>query len=201
MKTLLLVDVQNDFIPGGSLPVPDGDRIIRPINRLQERFALIVATQDWHPRDHVSFASNHEGKKPFDVIDLDGVEQILWPDHCVQETEGARFHPELETKRIEAIFRKGVDREIDSYSGFYDNGHLRSTGLAGYLKEKNATDLFFGGLAADICVYFTIKDALEEGFKVTVLEDAVQALDETIYANIVRELTEKGVRFAKSDDL
>ena len=192
MKALVLVDVQNDFIPGGSLEVPGGDRIIEPINRIQEQFELVIATQDWHPPDHVSFASNHEGLKPFDVIDLNGMDQILWPDHCVQGTEGAQFHPNLETNRIEAVFRKGTSPYIDSYSGFYDNGHQKTTGLAGYLREKGARHLYFGGLAADICVYFTIKDAMEEGFKVTLIEDAVCALIDKDYEDRKRDLRELG---------
>ncbi len=143
MKALILVDVQNDFTVGGALEVPGGDGIIEPINRIQERFELVIATQDWHPSDHASFASNHKGKEPFDVIDLHGIEQTLWPDHCVQGSKGAQFHPGLETNRIEAIFRKGMAREIDSYSGFYDNGHQRTTGLTGYLREKGAENLYF----------------------------------------------------------
>ncbi len=201
MKTLVLVDVQNDFTPGGSLEVPEGDRIIEPLNRVQESFDLVVATQDWHPPDHVSFASNHMGKKPFDVIEVLGMEQTLWPDHCIQGTEGAEFHPGLVTNRIEAIFRKGTAREIDSYSGFYDNGRMKSTGLAGYLREKGAVDLYFGGLAADICVYFTIRDALREGFKAAVLEDAVYPLDEEDYGKKQRELEKNGVRFIGSGSL
>ncbi|MFW5773734.1 MAG: bifunctional nicotinamidase/pyrazinamidase, partial [Tangfeifania sp.] len=177
MKTLILIDIQNDFIPGGPLEVPGGDEIIPVVNNLQEKFDLVVATQDWHPQNHVSFASNHEGKEPFDKIELDDMEQILWPDHCVQNTRGAEFHPELKTAKVEAIIRKGMDPKIDSYSGFYDNGHKKSTGLTGYLKEKGADELYFAGLAADVCVYFSIKDALKEGFSTTLIEDATRALD------------------------
>ena len=201
MKTLILVDVQVDFIPGGSLEVPDGDSIIGPLNRVQDRFDLVVATQDWHPPDHVSFASNHKGKKPYDVIEVHGMAQTLWPDHCVQGSKGAGFHPDLDSNRIEAIFRKGTAREIDSYSGFYDNGHLKSTGLAGYLREKGARDLYFAGLAADICVYFTIEDALEEGFKAAVLTDGVCALDAEGYEKKRRELEEKGAAFVSTGEL
>lgn len=201
MKTLILVDVQNDFTAGGALAVPGGDGIIEPINRIQDRFELVIATQDWHPLDHVSFASNHEGKKPFDVIDLNGMEQTLWPNHCIQGSRGAEFHPGLETNRIETVFRKGMAREIDSYSGFYDNGHRKTTGLAGYLREKGAEDLYFGGLAADICVYFTIRDALEKGFKVTLIADAVCPLVEEEYDEKRRELREQGVDIIKSGEL
>ena len=201
MKTLILVDVQNDFTAGGALEVPGGDGIIEPINRIQDRFELVIATQDWHPLDHVSFASNHEGKKPFDVIDLNGMEQTLWPNHCIQGSRGAEFRPGLETNRIETVFRKGMAREIDSYSGFYDNGHRKTTGLAGYLREKGAEDLYFGGLAADICVYFTIRDALEEGFTATLIEDAVCPLDKKDYEKKKRELREHGVDIIRSGEL
>jgi nicotinamidase/pyrazinamidase len=201
MKTLILVDVQSDFTAGGALEVPGGDGIIEPINRIQDRFELVIATQDWHPPDHASFASNHEGKKPFDVIDLHGVEQTLWPDHCVQGSRGAEFHPSLETNRIETVFRKGMAREIDSYSGFYDNAHRKTTGLAGYLREKEAENLYFGGLAADICVYFTIRDALDEGFKVTLIEDAACPLDGKDYEEKRRELWEQGVDIVRSEEL
>jgi nicotinamidase/pyrazinamidase len=201
MKTLILVDVQSDFTAGGALEVPGGDGIIEPINRIQDRFELVIATQDWHPPDHASFASNHEGKTPFDVIDLHGVEQTLWPDHCVQGSRGAEFHPSLETNRIETVFRKGMAREIDSYSGFYDNAHRKTTGLAGYLREKEAENLYFGGLAADICVYFTIRDALDEGFKVTLIEDAACPLDGKDYEEKRRELWEQGVDIVRSEEL
>ncbi len=201
MKTLILVDVQNDFTAGGTLEVPGGDGIIEPINRILDRFELVIATQDWHPPDHASFASRHEGKKPFDVIDLHGMEQTLWPDHCVQGSGGAQFHPGLETNRIETVFRKGMAREIDSYSGFYDNGHRKTTGLAGYLREKGAEVLYFGGLAADICVYFTIRDALEEGFTATLIEDAVCPLNEEEYEEKKRELWEQGVDIIRSGEL
>lgn len=143
MKTLVIVDVQNDFIPGGALAVPGGDEIIDLINQLQPRFELIIATQDWHPVNHSSFAASHAGKNEFEKIEWQGQQQVLWPLHCVQNTDGANFHPDLETSRIETIFRKGTNVKIDSYSGFYDNAHLKSTGLSGYLKEKGATDLLF----------------------------------------------------------
>jgi nicotinamidase/pyrazinamidase len=201
MKALILVDVQNDFMAGGTLEVPGGDGIIEPINRIQDTFELVIATQDWHPPNHGSFASNQEGKKPFEVIDLHGIEQTLWPDHCVQGSRGAEFHPNLEMNRIEAIFRKGMAREIDSYSGFYDNGHRRTTGLAGYLREKGVENLYFGGLAADICVYFTIRDALEEGFTATLIEDAVCPLDDKDYDEKKRELWEQGVDIIRSEEL
>lgn len=201
MKTLIIVDVQNDFIPGGSLSVVGGDEIVPVINDLQEKFDLVVATQDWHPQNHMSFASNHKGREPFEKMEIGGMEQILWPDHCVQNSEGAKFHPGLETKPIEAIIRKGMDPEIDSYSGFYDNGHKKSTGLAGYLREKGAKDLYFCGLAADVCVYFSIKDALKEGFSATLIEDATRALDDNKFEEIKKELQGKGMKTLDSKSL
>ena len=151
MKTLIIVDVQNDFIPGGALEVPEGDQIIPVINSIQEKFDLVVATQDWHPANHSSFASNHDGMKPFGKIEWRGAEQILWPDHCVINSKGADFHPDLKMDKVEAVFRKGMDWKIDSYRGFFDNGHEKNTGLVGYLRERNAGELYFCGLAADFC--------------------------------------------------
>ncbi len=201
MKALIIVDVQNDFMPGGQLEVPQGNMIVPIINRLQKCFDLVVATQDWHPQNHKSFASNHSNKKPFDKMVLNGLEQILWPGHCVQSSLGAEFHPELETDKIAAIFRKGMDPEIDSYSGFYDNGHKLSTGLAGYLKEKGITELYFCGLAADICVYYTIKDSLKEGFSATLIEDASRPLNNTDFIKIKKELTGESVHIIKSNEM
>ena len=200
MKALLIVDVQNDFMPGGSLEVPHGAMIVPLINQLQKYFDLVVATQDWHPQNHKSFASNQSNKKPFEEIDLQGMKQTLWPDHCVQGTKGAEFHPELETYKIAAIFRKGMDPEIDSYSGFYDNGHQISTGLTGYLKEKGVTEIYFCGLASDICVYYTIKDSLKEGFSATLIEDASRPLSIDAFASIKSELRKMGVRIINSNE-
>ena len=198
MKTLVITDAQNDFMPGGALAVPDGDQIIPVINRIQDKFSLVVATQDWHPQNHSSFASNHDGKKPFDRIEWHGLEQILWPDHCVINSQGAEFHADLKTDKIEAVFRKGMDRDIDSYSGFYDNGHKKSTGLAGYLRERNAMELYFCGLAADFCVNYSIMDALNEGFNGTLIEDATRPIDPEKYKKIRDILTSKGCRILKS---
>jgi nicotinamidase/pyrazinamidase len=176
MKALLLIDIQNDFLPGGALAVPEGDQVIPVVNQLQPHFDLVVATQDWHPPDHKSFAANHPGNNPFDVIELQGQEQVLWPAHCVQGTPGADFAAALQLNRVEAIFRKGMDPGIDSYSGFFDNGHLKSTGLADYLHSKKITQVFVAGLAGDYCVYFTAKDALLEGFKTFLVEDACRPI-------------------------
>ncbi|WP_114778634.1 bifunctional nicotinamidase/pyrazinamidase [Botryobacter ruber] len=176
MKALVLIDIQNDFLPGGALAVPEGDQVIPIVNRIQEHFDLVVATQDWHPENHKSFASNHEGKNNFEVIQLQGLEQVLWPDHCLQGTPGAAFSEDLQMNKVEAIFRKGMDPEIDSYSGFYDNGYLKSTALADYLRNKQVSEVYVAGLAGDYCVYFTAKDALKEGFKTFVVEDACRPI-------------------------
>jgi len=201
VKTLIIIDAQNDFMPGGNLEVPKGDLIVPVINRMQKNFDLVIVTQDWHPQNHKSFASNHSNKKPFDVINLNGIKQILWPDHCVQGSKGAEFHPDLEINKIAAIFRKGMDPEIDSYSGFYDNGHRISTGLSGYLKEKGITEICFCGLAADICVYYTIKDSLKEGFSATLIEDASLPLNNDSFISIKNELIKLGVRIIKSNEI
>lgn len=198
MKTLIIIDVQNDFMPGGSLEVAGGDAIVPVINHIAGDFDLVLATQDWHPPNHQSFASNQVGKKTFEKIQLHGIEQVLWPDHCVQSSVGAEFHPQLNTAPIEAIFRKGMDPEVDSYSGFYDNGHQKSTGLAGYLREKKAVELYFCGLAADICVYYSIKDALKEGFSCWLVEDAVRPLDANHYKQLKKELLQEGVKVIRS---
>ncbi|MCL6219687.1 bifunctional nicotinamidase/pyrazinamidase [Zunongwangia pacifica] len=200
MKALLLIDVQNDFMPGGALAVPDGDTIVPIINKLQHQFDLVLATQDWHPEGHASFASKH-GKNVYEVIDLNGIDQVMWPDHCVQGSKGADFHPELKLDKIEAIFRKGTNPEIDSYSGFYDNAHLKSTGLSGYLKEKGVTDLYFAGLAGDFCVAFSVKDALAEGFAAFLIEDATRAIDAEGFKKAKAEIVEKGGTILNADEV
>lgn len=176
-NALIMVDLQNDFCPGGSLAVPDGDAIIPIANQLQDSFDLVIATQDWHPRDHVSFAANHPGHEVGDVITVDNIFQILWPIHCVQETKGAEFYPGLNTKRIHKIFHKGVDKNIDSYSTFFDNEHLRETGLADYLRHEGIEDVYIMGLATDYCVKYSALDALELKFHVYVIADACRGID------------------------
>jgi nicotinamidase/pyrazinamidase len=177
MKALLIVDLQNDFCPGGALAVPEGDRIVPLVNQLQARFELVVATQDWHPADHGSFAANHPGKKAGEVIELNGLTQILWPVHCVERTPGADFHPALDRGRIARIFRKGTDPGIDSYSGFFDNGHRKATGLDEYLKGQGVEDVYICGLALDYCVKFSALDALDLGFNVYVFRDACRGVN------------------------
>lgn len=201
MKTLIIIDVQNDFLPGGSLAVPKGDEIIDLINAFQEKFDLIIATQDWHPAGHSSFAANHLGKEEFETIQLHNQEQVLWPIHCVQNSHGAAFSSSLQTSKIEAVFRKGMNPEIDSYSGFFDNAHAKSTGLAGYLKEKNAEDLYFCGLAADYCVYFSIMDALNIGFSATLIEDATRAIDPSKFKDLKENILQKGGKIVESKNL
>jgi len=177
MNALIVVDIQNDFIPGGALAVPEGDAIVPLVNRLMPRFDLVVATQDWHPAKHGSFAANHAGKRPGDIIDLDGLRQILWPVHCVQNTRGAEFAPGLETKLVAKVFRKGTDAHVDSYSGFFDNGHRRPTGLGDYLKQKGVAEAYVAGLATDYCVKFTVLDAVQLGFKTHLIADASRGVN------------------------
>lgn len=177
MNALILVDIQNDFISRGALPVPDGGQIVSLVNRLQPHFDLVVATQDWHPGDHGSFAPQHPGKQPGEIIELKGLPQILWPVHCVQGETGADFVAGLDRTRWDRVFVKGTDPTIDSYSGFFDNGHLQATGLGDYLREKGVTDVYVCGLATDYCVKFTVLDALQLGFRAHLIEDASRGVD------------------------
>ena len=198
MKALLLVDIQNDFIPGGALPVPEGDAIIPVVNALMPHFDLVVATQDWHPRNHGSFASNHAGKKVYDVIDLNGLQQILWPDHCVQGSKGADFAPGLNTNPVEAIFRKGTDPSIDSYSAFFDNGRRKSTALGDFLRGRGVDEVYVVGLAGEFCVNFTILDAVELGFKTFLIEDGTRPLEQEAFEKAKANMREKGVQIMTS---
>src|SRR5688572_25354970 len=179
MNALVLVDIQNDFVFGGALAVPDGDAVVPIANRLAAdgRFDLIVATQDWHPPDHGSFAASHPGRTVGEVIDLHGLPQVLWPVHCVQGTRGAEFVPRLATSRIERVFQKGTDPTIDSYSGIFDNGHRKSTGLGEYLKGNGVEDIYILGLATDYCVKFTALDARQLGFTTFVIEDGCRGVN------------------------
>ena len=177
MNALLVVDVQNDFLPGGALAVPGGDQVIPIVNRLVECFALVLATQDWHPANHGSFAANHPNRRPGEMIDLNGIRQILWPVHCVQGSPGAAFSAQLRTERFSNVFRKGVDPGIDSYSGFFDNGRKRSTGLAEYLQDRHVDELFICGLATDYCVKFSAFDSIGCGIRTHVIEDACRGVD------------------------
>jgi nicotinamidase/pyrazinamidase len=174
---LLAVDIQNDFCPGGRLAVPRGDEVMPAINRLCEKFRHVVLTQDWHPPGHLSFASSHPGKQPFEVVTAPYGPQNLWPDHCVQNTPGAEFRRDLVAPHAELIVRKGFRREIDSYSAFYENDHTTPTGLTGYLEERGFTRVFLAGLALDFCVRYSAEDAHRGGFAVAVIEDACRGID------------------------
>jgi nicotinamidase/pyrazinamidase len=177
VNALILVDLQNDFLPGGALAVPQGDAVIPLVNRLQGAFPLIVATQDWHPASHGSFAANHPGRKPYDRIDLNGLPQTLWPVHCVQETPGAALAPGLDKARIARIFQKGTNPGIDSYSGFFDNGHRKSTGMADWLRTRGVGEVWICGLATDYCVKFTALDAAGLGFRTRLIADASRGVN------------------------
>lgn len=177
MRALILIDIQYDFLPGGALAAPRGDEILPVARELIDKAELVVASQDWHPPDHLSFASQHPGKKPGDVIDLDGLEQILWPDHCVQGSRGAEIHDSLPVERIERVFRKGVDRRIDSYSAFFDNARRRATGLGDYLEEREVEHVTLAGLATDYCVKFSALDARSLGFETAVVQDACRGIE------------------------
>lgn len=177
MKALILVDLQNDFMPGGALAVAEGDAVVAVANRLIPRFELVVATQDWHPADHGSFAANHGGRRPGEVIDLNGLEQVLWPVHCVQGSAGAAFHADLDVDGLTKIFPKGQDKAVDSYSGFFDNGKRRATGLGDYLKARGVDEVFVMGLATDYCVKFTALDAVALGLKTSLVADGCRAVN------------------------
>ncbi len=177
MNALIIVDLQNDFLPSGALPVPHGDEVIQLANELQRRFDLVLATQDWHPPNHGSFAANHPGKKPGDRVTLDGIEQILWPVHCVQNTRGAEFAPSFDTSRIAHVFHKGIDPKIDSYSTFFDNAHRRETGLADYLKKRSIKDIYLMGLALDYCVKYSALDAHHLGLNTHVIVDGCRGIE------------------------
>lgn len=176
-RALIVIDLQVDFCPGGRLAVAGGDQIVGPINALMVEFDAVVLTQDWHPADHASFASQHPGAVPFSVTQMPYGPQVLWPDHCVIGTEGAAFHPDLETDRAQLVIRKGFRRAIDSYSAFFENDHATSTGLAGYLRDRGLSDLTFVGLAHDFCVAWSAIDAAKLGFAARVLESATRAID------------------------
>jgi nicotinamidase/pyrazinamidase len=177
MNALVLVDLQNDFLPGGALAVPHGDEVLSLANRLMPLFKLVVATQDWHPANHGSFASQHPGTIPGQTIQLNGLTQILWPDHCVQGTRGAEFAEELDRDRLAAVFHKGTRVDVDSYSGFYDNAHRYSTGLGEYLRERHVRDVYLAGLATDYCVKFSALDARHMGFRTYLVQDACRAVE------------------------
>ena len=197
---LVMIDIQNDFCPGGALAVADGDAIVALVNAIQQRFAIRVLTQDWHPADHTSFAANHPGAEPFSTTEMDYGTQVLWPVHCVQGSAGAAFHPDLATGGADLVIRKGFRARIDSYSAFFENDHVTPTGLAGYLRERGVSELVMVGLATDYCVRYSALDAARLGFGVTVLEDACRAIDMDGSLGEARaEMAAHGVRLTTSD--
>jgi nicotinamidase/pyrazinamidase len=203
VKALILVDLQNDFLPGGALAVPQGDEIIPLADQLQQRFDIVVATKDWHPPNHGSFALNHKGKKPGDRIILDGVEQILWPVHCVQNTQGAEFATSFDTNRIAHVFHKGTERNIDSYSTFFDNAHRRHTGLAHFLEKRGIKDVYLMGLALDYCVKYSALDARYLGLNTYVIVNGCRGieLESGDIDRALEEMKRAGAILMKSDDL
>jgi nicotinamidase/pyrazinamidase len=200
---LILVDLQNDFCHGGSLAVPDAEAIIPMANKLQVYFDLVVATKDWHPSNHASFAVNHAGKKVGESVLLNGIEQILWPVHCVQESKGAAFHPDLDTSLIERVFYKGSDKDMDSYSAFFDNAYQRDTGLAEYLKGEGVQTVYLMGLATDYCVKYSCLDAVRLGFDTYVIEDACRGVDlkKGDSQAALEEMKDSGVKIIQSQRL
>ena len=202
-KALILVDIQNDFCPGGSLAVNDGDKIVPIVNSIIDKFDNVIATQDWHPESHVSFAANNPGKKVNDLIDLNGSPQVMWPVHCTQNSKGAEFVDSLATEKITKVIKKGTDKNVDSYSGFYDNDHKNSTGLNDYLKEKNIDEIYVTGLATDYCVKYTVIDALNLGLKVNLVADACRGVnlnpDDSV--NAIKDMEKAGANIITSQDL
>jgi nicotinamidase/pyrazinamidase len=203
MTALILVDIQNDFVPGGALPARDGDQVVPVANALMDKFELVVASQDWHPANHGSFAANHPGKKVGDVIELAGLRQYLWPVHCVQNTRGAELAAGLRRERVDHIVKKAIDPMIDSYSAFFDNGHRRATGLDEYLKGRGVDTIYVAGLTTDYCVKFTALDGLELGYDVVVVEDGCRGVnvkpDDSQRA--IEEMKEAGARIVRSSEV
>ena len=202
MEALVVVDMQNDFCPGGALPVSGGNEIVPIVNRLSVAFEHVILTQDWHPAGHLSFASSHEGRNPFETIELPYGTQVLWPDHCIQSTDGSAFHPELKIDRAELIVRKGFRKEIDSYSAFFENDRKTPTGLSGYLKDRGIDSLYLVGLAFDFCVGWSALDGRRLGFSVTVVEDASRSIDtEGSKETALRQMEKVGVGLAAARTL
>ncbi len=193
MKSLVIVDLQNDFLPGGSLAVPDSNKIVNSINEIMDNYDLIIATKDWHPRDHISFASNHKNKEIGDVVKTNKVDQILWPDHCIQESFGSQFPKNLDSFKIQKVIYKGQNSNIDSYSGFFDNSKGASTGLSNFLKEKKVEKVDFVGLATEYCVKYTALDSVREGFYSRVITKCTKGLEELECKKAFEEMRTKGI--------
>lgn len=202
-KALIMVDLQNDFCKGGNLAVPGGEEVILIANHLQPHFELVVATKDWHLREHTSFAMNHPGNKIGDIVQVGGIPQVLWPNHCVQHSKGAEWHPALDTHAIAHVFYKGIDINVDSYSAFFDNKHLRSTGLGDYLQKEQVEDIYIMGLATDYCVKYSSLDAVHLGFHVYVIEDACRGVELHVgdIQRAFNEMQDAGVKLIKSTDI
>lgn len=203
MRAIILVDIQNDFLPDGALAVPGGEAIIPIVNKLQPVFDIVVMTQDWHPADHGSFAANHPGLRPYDVVNLNGLQQVLWPVHCVQDSPGSEFSMELDIRNVDRIFQKGTDPGIDSYSGFFDNGRRKATGMGDYLHQKGVKSVYVCGLATDYCVKFTALDALSLGFETFLIEDASRGVNVNPgdVKKAVAEMKAAGVGIMKSKEI
>lgn len=201
MKALLLVDLQIDFLPGGTIPVPQGDAVLPLINQLQGRFKIVLATQDWHPANHKSFAAHHPGRNPGDVVTLKKVPQRLWPVHCVQTTRGAELAPGLMMNRVNRVFRRGTDAEIDGYSAFFDYGHTRPTGLTDYLRDKRVTEVYVAGLGTEYCLKATVLDAISLGLKTVVIEDACRGLQPDAARSALDEMKQAGATLIYSRTL
>ena len=199
---LVLIDIQNDFCPGGALAVDQGDEIVEISNKIQEQFKIKIITQDWHPSTHKSFASNHEGKEPLSTVEMFYGQQVLWPNHCIQGTEGSKFHSKLITDSADLIIRKGFRPEIDSYSAFFENDQKTPTGLDGYLKSRGVNKIYLCGLALDFCVYFSAIDGAELGYKVNVIQDACRAIDlDGSLEKSLNDMKSKGVKLLSTSDL
>lgn len=199
---LIVIDVQNDFCPGGALEVPGGDDVVEKINRIADKFQVKVFTQDWHPSDHASFAANHAGKQAFETVDLSYGTQVLWPSHCVQGTRGAEFHAGLETSKANVVVRKGFRTEIDSYSAFFENDRETPTGLDGYLRSRGVGKVFCAGLATDFCVRYSAADAVRLGFETALIEDACRAIDlDGSLGDAMKEMRELGVAIEQTSSL
>jgi nicotinamidase/pyrazinamidase len=203
LRALILVDLQNDFFPGGALPVREAHAIFPLANEIQDHFHLIIASKDWHPSNHGSFASNHPCHKTHEIVDLNGLPQILWPDHCVQNTLGSEFHPKLRTDKIHKIFYKGTDPTIDSYSTFFDNAHRKTTGLGDYLREQEIQEVYIMGLATDYCVLYSVLDARKLGFKTYVIQDGCFGIEEKPgdIEKAFQEMKNSGATIIKSEEL
>jgi nicotinamidase/pyrazinamidase len=203
LRALIIVDVQNDFCPGGALPVNEGDEIIPVVNRLSEKFSTVVVTQDWHPAKHISFASNHNGKKVYDKVTINGIPQVLWPDHCVAGTEGAKLHPGLNTDRANIIIRKGTTPGLDSYSAFFENDRTTKTGLNGFLSALDIDSVFICGLASDYCVFYSAMDAVKSGFKTSVVLDACRGINipEGSLDTVIEQMKTHGISIIRSSEI